>query len=321
MIRSAILLFLLAFGITATAQDTLVLRYDDSLRLTADTTAPNTGILIRQGDTWSATIFSNATGNRLMTGYYAADHRTEEGPFDYYLPEGSVFLHGYFHEGKKFGTWKQWDPLGRLTDSIYFNEDAILAEALYRYSEKDISHPESRITSYNFVDHRNEHRLLKSFTITGQLSSISEWWGRKGEIKVYNEEGALAKYTAYDSTGKKIKNTFYDRSGRELDEEAYKKMLADNVPEFKGGRTAFQHYFDQNMKAKAVAMSQPNSSVVVTVSFLLDEQGRATNVNVLEYSDLAWQQAAIDFFRSMPNWDMKGHKIWGPLVYTFRLNF
>lgn len=314
MLRSVFFIWVLFSFHSSFAQDTLVVRYDDQLVPTKDSAAPNVGVLVRQGTVWSAMVFDVATQVRLMTGYYAADGTTGEGPFDYYSGNGSRYMHGYYHEGKKVGVWKEWNEQQHLTDSIYFDAGNIMVDTHYTYRR------DGSLSSFDFNDHRERHHILRSFSEEGLVMNESEWWGKKGAVRDFYADHSLARLVEYDSSGKKSKPHYYDRKQTEISEADYIKQLKDDEPEFKGGYVALQHYFEKHMRAPD-AYRFPNSALKVTVSFMLDEKGKAFHVQVLEYTDMEWQRAAVDFFAGMPNWDMKGHRIWGPVTYSFQLNF
>ena len=78
-------------------------------------------------------------------------------------------------------------------------------------------------------------------------------------------------------------------------------LLAEKWPEFPGGETALMDYFKQKLRYPAMA-GEIGLQGRVTLSFIVEEDGAITNINVLRSPGEALSNEAIHLVKSMPKW-------------------
>lgn len=77
--------------------------------------------------------------------------------------------------------------------------------------------------------------------------------------------------------------------------------VVEQAPEFPGGMQAFQDYLATNVRYPAAAESA-NVKGKVFVSFIVREDGRITDVNVVKGLRRGCNEEAIRVISTMPNW-------------------
>jgi TonB family protein len=99
------------------------------------------------------------------------------------------------------------------------------------------------------------------------------------------------------------------------------EMVADKMPSFEGGETKLMQYISNNVKYPQAAYEKGVSGRVV-IRFVVDENGKVNNAEVLRGFDPDCEKEAIRVVQSMPDWipgELKGKKV--PVYYTLPIVF
>ncbi len=78
-------------------------------------------------------------------------------------------------------------------------------------------------------------------------------------------------------------------------------LVVDDMPEFPGGQAALLKYLSSNVKYPVIAQENGIHGKVF-VSFIVDEKGLITNVELIRGVDVSIDNEALRVVRSMPRW-------------------
>ena len=131
--------------------------------------------------------------------------------------------------------------------------------------------------------------------IMGDIEEIIEDW--KMSDNVNEDENERENYVIHKccDTG-----ACDDTPMTDVDGKIY-YLLAEKRPEFPGGETAMMDYIKQNLRYPAMA-GEIGLQGRVTLSFIVEEDGAITNINVMRSPGEALSNEAIHLVKSMPKW-------------------
>lgn len=107
--------------------------------------------------------------------------------------------------------------------------------------------------------------------------------------------------------------------------EAFDAAEVDQLPCFRGGEVAMQKYIRNNLRYPEEALANGEQGRVI-VSFVIDGDGKVTNVENINYVSPALNAEAVRVVKSMPKWipgklkDGKSVRVKYSLPLVFRLN-
>ena len=105
----------------------------------------------------------------------------------------------------------------------------------------------------------------------------------------------------------------------EDDEEFF--MVVENMPEFPGGDLGLMKYIQKNVKYPAIA-KEYNITGKVYVSFIVDRQGKVTNVKIVRGVDKNLDAEAVRVVKSLPKYKpgkQRGKSV--RVMFTIPINF
>jgi|TARA_B110000238_G_scaffold200657_1_gene251664 protein TonB len=105
----------------------------------------------------------------------------------------------------------------------------------------------------------------------------------------------------------------------EDDEEFF--MVVENMPEFPGGDLGLMKFIQKNVKYPAIA-KEYNITGKVYVSFIVDKQGRVTNVKIVRGVDKNLDGEALRVVSALPNYKpgkQRGKPV--RVMFTIPINF
>lgn len=123
--------------------------------------------------------------------------------------------------------------------------------------------------------------------------------GYRVQTVVAPTSGPLA-VTMYALTGSGTDKT--TTSGSTTPAASAPLIIADVMPAFKGGTRAYSEYLRQNAQFPAEALKQQVGGVVY-ISFVVDEQGRICDAEVLKGCGHGFDEEALRLVRLMPWWE------------------
>jgi TonB family protein len=101
-------------------------------------------------------------------------------------------------------------------------------------------------------------------------------------------------------------------------------QMAEKMPQFPGGEKALLEYIGHNLKYPRIAQRNGIQGRVI-IRFVIDEEGKVKNVNVLRGLDADCDYEALRVITNLPNFipaEQKGEKVsvYFTIPITFRLN-
>ncbi|MFL5773077.1 MAG: toxin-antitoxin system YwqK family antitoxin, partial [Flavisolibacter sp.] len=232
---------------------------------------------------------------------------------EYFYLNGQRHALGYFHDGLKVGPWEQWDEVGRIIDSSFFSNGQPKFTYLFTYNE------DGTIRDISFENGIKNGR--RSYNDKGVLLTVQDFEGKAGTIREYYKNGNPRVLSEFNKTGKLSKITYYSEDGKEIPEkelrkrqEEWEKKELAMTPEYPGGMGSFQTYLIKN----TVSTEYDDVQKQVRISFVLNEFGRATEIQVIDAPNPTIERSLIRLIQQMVNWDMKGQKTW-PVKLTLNM--
>lgn len=93
----------------------------------------------------------------------------------------------------------------------------------------------------------------------------------------------------------------------EVQDEGHIRRVADVMPVFPGGEGALMAYLKKNIRYPKGAVEDGVEGMVFT-SFVVDEEGRISDIQVLKSPDERLSKAAIETIGAMPAWQSGEHQ-------------
>lgn len=136
-----------------------------------------------------------------------------------------------------------------------------------------------------------------------------------GLILTYWENGKLKREEDF-LDGKSIGGICFDSLGNKLDYSPYEIM-----PIFPGGERALLNYISKKLEYPFEMQRQGIQGKVI-IRFVIDKDGRATNIDIIKGSRNEFNQEAIRIIKSLPQWKpgiQDGEIV--KVYYTLPINF
>jgi antitoxin component YwqK of YwqJK toxin-antitoxin module len=272
--------------------------------------------------------YTNNSSVLVMQGWFTdTTFAVPNGNFSYYDEHGNKILSGTFENGNQEGYWLSWSERGFISDSSLFEKGQQLTQKEYRYF-KD-GHLQSTISRFALSDSTIEHKYFEN----GNLQGIIIIKGEIVDNTNYYENGNL-KFTKRMLGRKTVSESYYDVSGNMMSKKKFdaaikkefeelmalaKKRASEHTPEFPGGEGAFRSFINRNIKLPAGTQLDTKLTESITISFYLNEEGHATDISVINITNITINDAVVNAFKSMPRWKMKGRKNYGPVRFTLNI--
>jgi protein TonB len=93
----------------------------------------------------------------------------------------------------------------------------------------------------------------------------------------------------------------YSSGKKEIEKEEDIFIWVEEMPEFPGGEIALQKYIASAVKYPVIAQEM-NIQGKVFISFVIDELGNTTDVNIARGVDASLDNEALRVIRSLPKW-------------------
>jgi antitoxin component YwqK of YwqJK toxin-antitoxin module len=320
-------LFLVAQKISA-QKDTAVYFFDKDLQaIDAENNATYIGKAFEQKPFWKLIITNRQTGKIILKSYYSDSNLTHlESAYEVFFDNGKPKITGSYQAGIEDGTWKTWNERNILTDSIVYKN----GEMLFR--ENSVYNDHGILTSYQLHDNVTKRKINKNYFPSGALKDSSAWLDKKGELKLYYENGGMAQLAQFDEKGKRIFLQYYKEDGTAISEKEYSKIFEkkledlrqsakEKMPEFLGGDGQLGIFFQKNLKLPSAYTNTIHQNQRITFSFMLNEKGKAYDPKMVDPLDDEFLHAIEDMLKIMPPWQMKGHKSYGPITQTINITY
>lgn len=295
--KQTVLFGLLALSITGSGQigkDTTVIFYDWNWEKTSAVNAAYYSVSFRKDQVWRRYDFYALNDKLQMEGYYE-DEKLEikTGPFVYYYQNGTPSSSGHYQKNKKIGVWRNWTGEGRLTDSLFYNNEGNLARTCLSWyangevSDSIILDDDGNGTSKGYWT-SNSTRHFGNM-VKGQKSGKWLYYHKNGKVclEVQYEKDSALNFICYDELGKlQQKNCIYEREA-----------------EIKGGSSSWSNHLHQAM-SKYLPKEYFNGEMegIVIVSFVIDVDGKVIEPTIYYSSEPRLNEAALKIISTSPKW-------------------
>jgi hypothetical protein len=289
-----LLLFMLAATLSYAQSDTLVTYHLFGGQETAPANAFYYSYITQQQDgLWARVDFYIHNDSVQMKGRFTdKELKNKTGPFSYYHFNGRLSSTGRYDNNKKQGLWLSWAEEGHLTDSFIYKNDIVVYG---RSFSKD-----GKVSGFWDLS-AGDTVLRKDLGLNGRLASEGQSYGnkREGRWKYYDTSGKLISEAIYHKDSV-ISSTCYDKEGNIQKGDC----IIEREPRVKGGNAAWKRYligaFAKELPRIGYAAELPG---VVMVRFLVDKEGRITNVHVKASTEPRLNEVAIRIISNGPSWE------------------
>ncbi|HEX2629408.1 MAG TPA: hypothetical protein VHM26_10355 [Chitinophagaceae bacterium] len=306
--------------------DTMTFYFHENLNVCPKENASLIGYAVKSNNLVALRMYALKDNRPFLTGYYTDTTFTiKEGRFIYYGSRGYKEFEGVFRNNERHGAWAHYQEFtdSRVVDSTYYDINGnYYARTLFEYYKNGMLIGRLHV---NEINKTKEHTTWHQ---EGQLASKATWIDNNGTRTFYYPNGKMSSVETYKK-GRITSTKYYDNEEKQAEKflmeeqmDQAKVIIKDRIerqaPEFIGGDTAFKRYINERFSLTDIRTAAPDLSTL-TFCCYLNKDGKAYNVSVLETLDKDLQAKADTFMASLPAWNMKGHKQWGPFIYTIEL--
>jgi TonB family protein len=239
--------------------------------------------------------FFAETGKKIQQQYLdGKDSSTKVGPYVSYHKNGAVRTRGSFVKGKKIGIWTSWYDSKAISDSCFYNDQGNIQGLAKKWWESGAT-----MDSANYHADSSGHAYTWTFFSNGALSGEGPCNNLQedGNWNFYYPSGKIAAKEVY-ANGKWISMQCFNEDGSTTVGKCEPEIDAD----FPGGNEAWQKYIVNGVARRIEAMSKDNAIGKAVVLFIVDKDGKITEVRIDKSSGTALDKYAIDIIKKAPKW-------------------
>jgi antitoxin component YwqK of YwqJK toxin-antitoxin module len=290
----SLLLFVFAATLSYAQSDTIITYHLFGGKETAPANAFYYSYITQQKDgLWVRVDFYVHNDSVQMKGRFTdRELKNKTGPFSYYHYNGQLSSAGAYENNKKQGLWLSWAEEGHLTDSFIYKNDVVVYGR--NFSKEG--------TASGFWDPSTGDTVLrKHLAPNGRLSSEGQTYAnkREGRWKYYDTSGKLMSEAIYQKDSV-IASTCYDQGGNIQKGDC----IIEREPQVKGGNAAWRRYLERAFAKELPRIgSLADLPGVVMVRFLIDKEGRITDVHVKASTEPRLNEVAIRIVSNGPLWE------------------
>lgn len=291
--KRIITLLLLFYSFTIHAQK-IEQFYDYAWKPTEDAGRARYYTLIEKKDTlWLRQDYFIQEKKLQMIGTYR-DKETNipVGSFSYYHANGRLQSQGSYKNGKKEGLWLRYYDNGMMQDSTTYENGNITGTALGWHRNGFVSD--------SSVYREDGSGISVSWFDNGNPSSAGAYSaGRKatGKWQYFHKNGNPSANEVY-ANGQLRSRQYYDESGTAIQDTAARESEAI----FPGGMEAWKKYLGKHIYFPSQYKINGADQVVVTVDWVVDEEGNVTDVFVSSPFHPEFDRIAFDAISRSPKW-------------------
>jgi TonB family protein len=239
--------------------------------------------------------FFAETGKKIQQQYLdGKDSSIKVGPYISYHKNGAVRSRGSFVKGKKIGIWASWYDSKAISDSCFYNDHGNIQGLAKRWWESGAT-----MDSANYHPDSNGHAYTWTFFSDSKLSGegVRINLADDGNWTFYYPSGKISAKEVYVN-GKWISMQCFNEDGSATAGKCEPEIDAD----FPGGNEAWQKYIVNGVARRIEAMSKENATGKAVVLFIVDKDGKITEVKIDKSSGTALDKYAIDIIKKAPKW-------------------
>ena len=204
---------------------------------------------------------------------------------------------GRYINGKKEGTWLEWNDKGLLIDSSNYKAGRRI-EISMRWHENGMP-----ADSMEFDNDGNGVEV--AWHDDGSVYKAGRWMQdtlKKGRWKYYHKNGQTLATEVYEN-GKRIACACYNEQGVQLDSSECEEKEAELV----GGKQGLQEwrkFLERGLKSviEAKAKVLPPGEYTVLVRFMVEKDGTLSNIHALTNHGQGLEEEVLHMFKKAPLW-------------------
>lgn len=283
---------LFLFYFTASAQK-IEQFYDWNWKLTEPTTARYYAVIEKQDSNWHRQDFFIHERRLQMDGFYKdPDSKIAHGPFQYFHPNGQLESAGSYTDGKRQGVWLRYHSNGMMQDSATYEKGNTTGIKLGWYpngflSDSSSINADGSGMSIRWFDNGNPSEAGR-YSAGGKLHGKWQFFHKNGQpsaVEMYQEDKLLSKQ-------------YFDESGAAVSDTTSR----DREASFPGGLKAWQKYLLKQLYFPAQYQISNADKAIVVVSWIINEDGTISDVNVTTPLHPSFDKIAADAIRKSPAW-------------------
>ena len=309
MNRAVVLSVSIFLFITVNAQvDTLHQYYDAEGYEIAVSKATFHGKRYKKDSLYYSVNYYIKTYWMVTEAYYSdAEYSVNHGPFRTYYINGPTQLDGNYNNGKKVGVWKNFSENGKITDSIFFEED----EPVRHFQINNGFVEKSYVKSSNTPD-----VLVTVFDDEGkkEMEGYQNAAGSPiGTWKTYEADSVVGTKT-YGADGQLLEEIlggytiFSKKDAPKKDNSKKAKLTNPGMPTFPGGQPQFDYYIEnriQNPIRRRYKQLDVFPATSIT-TIIIDSEGRVKDVIIVQSIHPSIDAELRRALKNMPKWNMNG---------------
>lgn len=261
----------------------------------------------------------------IIKGYFTDTTLTvKHGFFELFDDAGRRQADGYYQNNVQQGVWHYYiqNTNRLLRDSIIYEKGEPVVKIGFTYHDD-----RSRATRL-LINYKENIKEFSSWDDEKALVSYGFWINGTGDQVDYFPAGNGVKSIQHYRKGIRGNQKFFSQVGedKEIKEAlkdmekavaAYRKKEEEGTPSFPGDEP-FQSWLASRFQVSERIREEVGLEKV-TVVFMLDENGSPYDISILETANVEFREAIIDFFKTLPAWDMKGLAQYGSLRCSIAL--
>jgi hypothetical protein len=230
-----------------------------------------------------------------MQGWYKdKECKIESGEVTWYHSNKNLKSKGLYINGKKEGSWLEYDEEGRLEDSSYYTGGRLKGVSLHWY-------PDGMIADSTQFDGEG-NGVQVSWHEDGSLAAAGLWvsdTSRKGRWKYYHPNEQLMATEDYVN-GKIVSCNCFDETGRQLDSADCKEKES----EFPGGSTAWQRFINKNLRMpqQYIDSAKGNAACTIVYEFVIGTDGSVQQLKPLTHFGYGLEEEVERMIKLSPLW-------------------
>jgi antitoxin component YwqK of YwqJK toxin-antitoxin module len=233
-----------------------------------------------------------------MEGWYKDEScKVANGDMTWYHPTRYLKSQGRYVDGKKEGTWLEWNDKGQLIDSSAYKEGRRIGISMRWHSNGMLQ------DSMEFDSEGNGVEV--AWHDDGSLYKAGRWMQdtlKKGRWKYYHKNGQTLATEDYEN-GRRVACACYDEQGVQLDS----LMCTEKEAEVVGGKQGMQEwrrFLERSLQSVIAAKARvlPMGEYTVLVRFMVEKDGTLSNFQALTNHGHGLEEEVIRMFKYAPRW-------------------
>ena len=229
---------------------------------------------------------------QMQALYEDKDCKTQNGYCRYFFANGQLSSEGRKVHGKREGIYIGYHSNGMMLDSAFYHNDIPVAARLRWHRNGFLA---------DSINHVNDSVDVEiSWYDNGSLSSAGYLLHGKpsAKWKYYHPNGQLSGEVIYQH-GKEISAIYFQEDGTTQSNHAKANSAATFA---KGGEKGWINYMRKNLYWPSQYQFATSGVVTVGVSFTINEEGKAEDIELTVPFHPEFDQIAVDIIRKSPVW-------------------